>query len=173
MDSFGFIHGELDIKILILYVLRRLPAPVDGQTLCDLCCFDTGVGWFDYSDCLASLVERGLVEELSGERYIITDKGWTHGEVAETSLPYSVRTKAARLIRPVAERLARDAMISAGHESADGGVTACLSLSDGKGELLSLRVLVPDEDTAEAMEKTFRRDAEGIYQQIIELFTGR
>ena len=153
MDSFGFIHGELDIKILILYVLRRLPAPVDGQTLCDLCCFDTGVGWFDYSDCLASLVERGLVEELSGERYIITDKG--------------------RLIRPVAERLARDAMISAGHESADGGVTACLSLSDGKGELLSLRVLVPDENIAEAMEKTFRRDAEGIYQQIIELFTGR
>ena len=27
MDNFGFIHGELDTKILILYVLRRLPAP--------------------------------------------------------------------------------------------------------------------------------------------------
>ena len=25
MDNFGFIHGELDTKILILYVLRRLP----------------------------------------------------------------------------------------------------------------------------------------------------
>ena len=60
MDSFGFIHGELDIKILILYVLRRLPAPVDGQTLYELCCVDTGVGWFDYSDCLADLAERGL-----------------------------------------------------------------------------------------------------------------
>ena len=28
MDNFGFIHGELDTKILILYVLRRLPRPV-------------------------------------------------------------------------------------------------------------------------------------------------
>ena len=173
MDSFGFIHGELDIKILILYVLRRLPAPVDGQTLYELCCVDTGVGWFDYSDCLADLAERGLVEELSGERYIITDKGRTHGEVAETSLPYSVRAKAARLIRPVAEKLAREAMIGAAHEETDGGVIVSLSLADGKGELLSLRLLVPDGGIAEGMEKAFRRDAEGIYQQIVELFAGR
>lgn len=49
-----------------------------------------------------------------------------------------MRTKAARLIRPVAERLARDAMIGASHECADGGVTVSLSLADGKGEMLSL-----------------------------------
>ena len=36
-----------------------------------------------------------------------------------------------------------------------------------------MRLLVPDGDIAEGMEKAFRRDAEGIYQQIIELFTGR
>ena len=29
MERFGFIHGELDTKILILYVLRQLPSPVD------------------------------------------------------------------------------------------------------------------------------------------------
>ena len=173
MDSFGFIHGELDIKLLILYVLRRLPGPVDGQTLSELCSCDTGIGWFDYSDCLAGLVETGHVEELSGGRYVITDKGRRNGEAAESSLPYSVRTKAARLIRPVAERLARDAMIGASHECADGGVTVSLSLADGEGEMLSLRLLVPDEDIASAMERAFRHDAEGIYQQIIEIFTGR
>ena len=97
MDNFGFIHGELDTKILILYVLRRLPRPVDAQTLSDLCSFDNGVSWFDYSECLADLVDTGHVERLSGERYLITDKGRTNGEAAETSIPYSVRMKADRL----------------------------------------------------------------------------
>ena len=40
MDSFGFIHEKLDIKILILYVLRRLPGSVEPNTLLELCLFD-------------------------------------------------------------------------------------------------------------------------------------
>ena len=43
--------------------------------------------------------------------------------------------------RPVAEKLAREAMIGAAHEETDGGVIVSLSLADGKGELLSLRLL--------------------------------
>ena len=55
MDNFGFIHGELDTKLLILFILRRLPRPVDGDTLTELCFCDTGVSWFEYSQCLADL----------------------------------------------------------------------------------------------------------------------
>ena len=174
MDNFGFIHGELDTKILILYVLRRLPRPVDAQTLSDLCSFDNGVSWFDYSECLADLVDTGHVERLSGERYLITDKGRTNGEAAETSIPYSVRMKADRLLEPGAARMRRDAMIDAGHEpSPGGGETVRLKLSDGKGEVMSLSLLSPDEAAAEAMERAFRADAEGIYQKIIEILTDR
>ena len=34
-----------------------------------------------------------------------------------------------------------------------------------------MRLLVPDEDTSEGIEEFFRTDAEGIYQQIIEILT--
>ena len=172
MDNFGFIHGELDTKILILYVLRRLPRPVDADTLAELCSFDNGVSWFDYADCLADLVDTGHVERLSGGRYAITEKGSANGEAAETSIPYSVRRKADRLLEPVAAVMRRDAMIDAAHEQAEGGgVLVRLRLSDGKGEVMGLEILVPDEDTAGAMEKTFRADAEGLYQRIIEILT--
>lgn len=172
MDNFGFIHGELDTKILILFVLRRLPRPVDADTLAELCSFDSGVGWFDYADCLASLVDTGHVEQLRGVRYSITDKGRANGEAAETSLPYSVRRKAERLLEPVAEKMRREAMIDCSHEAnASGGVTLSLSLSDGKGEIMALRLLVPDEGTARGIEAAFRADAEGIYQRITEILT--
>ena len=171
MDNFGFIHGELDTKILILYVLRRLPRPVDGQTLVELCSFDNGVSWFDYIECLSSLIDTGHVDKLSGDRYSITEKGLVNGGAAETSLPYAVRMKAKRLIEPVAEKMRGDEMIETGRKATNGGMMAELKLSDGKGEIMYLRLLAPDEETVESIGRAFRADAEGIYQRIVEILT--
>jgi len=171
MENFGFIHGELDIKILILFILRRLPSPVNAQTLQELCAIDTGIGYFDYAECLAHLVETGHVEEVSPDRYLITEKGARNGETAESSLPYSVRMKAEQLTAPLAEAMNRDRMIGTSHEQHDAGCTVSLSLSDGKGEIIAMRVLAADEEQADFMEANFRRNAEGIYGKIIEILS--
>ena len=92
MGRLGFIHEKLDIKILILYILRRLPGTVDPETLAELCQCDSGVGYFDYSDCLAELVETGHLV-LEDDRYAITEKGRRDGAACESSLPYSVKRK--------------------------------------------------------------------------------
>ena len=154
MDNFGFIHDKLDIKILILFILRRLPGSVDPETLLELCQCDDGIGYFDYSDCLSELVATG---------YIVEDE-------VESSLPYSVRSKALKLLAPVEERLRRAAMITARHETGENGCTVELAMGDGKGEVIRMRLLCADEEQARAMEKKFRKDAEGYYQRIMELF---
>ena len=46
-----------------------------------------------------------------------------------------------------------------------------LKLSDGKGEIMYLRLLAPDEETVESIGRAFRADAEGIYQRIVEILT--
>ena len=68
-----FIHEKLDIKILILFILRRLPGEVDPHTLAELCQCDEGVGYFDYSDCLHELISSGHIDEL-GKKSPYSDK---------------------------------------------------------------------------------------------------
>ena len=59
----GFIHEKLEIKLLILFVLRRLPAEIDAEKLADLVLIDGGFTYFDYKDCLTELVQTAQIEE--------------------------------------------------------------------------------------------------------------
>ena len=169
MERLGFIHEKLDIKILILFLLRRLPgavAPIDLQDLTQQC--DEGFGYFEYSDCLAELIENGLInEEEDGLR--ISARGASAGETVESSLPYSVRKKAEKIIAPEAVRLLRLSMLTAEHELKKGECFVTLAMSDGKGEIIRLKILSSGEAQAERIEENFRRHAEKIYGQIIEL----
>ena len=170
MDQFGFIHEKLDIKILILFILRRLPGTVDPETLLELCQVDSGIGYFDYSDCLSELTETGHVEQ-NGEGYTITEKGKRNADAVESSLPYSVRVKALKLIAPVEERMRRAAMITARHETGRDGCFVELAMSDGKGEIIHLKLLCSGEEQAQQIEKHFRKDAESYYQKIAALLS--
>ena len=42
----GFIHDQLDIKLLVLYIMDRAAAPNDFATLTDLSLCDSGVDYF-------------------------------------------------------------------------------------------------------------------------------
>ena len=163
MERLGFIHEKLDIKILILFILRRLPgivAPIDLQDFTQQC--DEGFGYFEYSDCLAELIESGLViEEETGLR--VSKRGADAAETVESSLPFSVRKRAEKIIAPEAERLRRLSMITAQHRNREGGCFVTLAMSDGKGEIIRLNILSSGEQQAERIEENFRDRAEEIY----------
>ncbi|MEG2525645.1 MAG: DUF4364 family protein [Oscillospiraceae bacterium] len=171
MDRLGFIHEKLDIKILILFVLRRLPAAVSFEVLSDLILIDDGFDYFDYTQCLTELIDTGHIE-LTDDGYKITKKGADHGDTVESSIPYSVRTKAEQMAKPLIEKMKRDALIGTSHKPLQsGGNKVRLTLSDGIGEILSLSILTSDEEQSKRIEKYFRSDAEGVYHKIIELLT--
>ncbi len=172
MEHLGFIRDKLDIKILILFILEKLPGPVEAVTLSDLALFDGGFTWFDYTDCLAELIETGHIEETGG-KYAITDKGRRNVNTVASSLPYTVRAKAERLTAPVAASMRRSSMIETDLEHGPrGSRTVSMRLSDGVREIVSIRLAVPDEDQARAIEKRFRANAEDIYNRVVEILTG-
>ena len=162
----GFIHEKLDIKLLILFLLRRLPAEIDAEKLADLVLIDGGIGYFDYKDCLAELVQTAQIEE-GEDGFRVTAKGSRNGETLESVLPYSVRKKAERAAAPVAEEMRRSAMILANHELGDNGVTVYLAVNDGVGSIFDLKILAADEAQAKRIERNFKRSAEAFYHRFI------
>ncbi|MBR5490928.1 MAG: DUF4364 family protein [Oscillospiraceae bacterium] len=165
-ERLGFINDKLDIKLLILFVLRRLPAEIDMEELAELVLIDGGVGYFDYKECLAELMTTAQVEE-NGSKVKITAKGLRNEEILENDLPYSVRHKAELTLAPVAEEMRRSAMIHANHEETDGGVMVYLSVSDGIGTILDMKILTSDTEQAKLMEGNFRKKAEEFYHRFV------
>lgn len=164
----GMIHEKLDIKILILYILSKLPAPVDMSTLADLCRSDEDIGYFDFADCLSELQDSGNIEKTE-DGYAVTEKGRRNAVEVSGSLPYSVRKNADKATAPVEKMLSRLNMIKCSHRETDGGLKVSLSMADGVGEMFSVNLLCPDEERARLMEKNFRANAEEYYRRITEM----
>lgn len=168
-DNFGFIHEKLEIKVLILYVLRNLPESVNLNVLADLTLIDGGINYFDFAECLADLVRTGHILEESG-KYSVTDKGLRNCEAMADDIPPSVRQKADIKTSEMANILKRNAMIKTSCiQREDGLFTVDFALSDGIGNILKLEILAGDISKAGALEKGFRKKAERIYNKIVEM----
>ena len=172
LDNYGFIRQKIDIKLLILYILKRLPAPVGQNMLTELTLIDNATNYFDYIECLTELEKRDLIITTDGDRYSITPKGVSTVEEMERDLPYTIRVKAASGAERASKILAREAMIKTSHrEKPEGGFTVSLSLSDGLGEMMHLDILAGSEKQAGEMERRFRKNAESLYLRIAGILT--
>ena len=173
LDNYGFIRQKIDIKVLILYILEKLPAPVSQNMLTELTLIDNATNYFDYIECLTELEQKDLIITTEEDKYSITPKGIRTAAEMESSLPYTIRLKASSGAVRAAKILAREAMIKASHkEKPEGGVTVSLSLSDGLGEVMHLDILAGNEQQAKEMEKRFRKNAESLYLRIAGILTG-
>jgi len=168
IENFRYIHEKLDIKILILFIMRRLPEPASIEELTELTMSDEGVGYFDFMECVAELVKTEHLQ-FKEEKYSVTAKGERNGELTEENLPYSVRNNIENIVFKHRSKVLRDAMIKTLHfQKPDGDYKVSLQLLDGVGEVLSMEMLAVSKKHAVALEKGFRKRAERIYNMLIE-----
>ena len=164
---FGFIHEKSEIKVLILFILRRLKAPISIDTLAELTLCDDGISYFDFSECVEELVSSDHIL-LDNNMYSITNKGARNGETMEETLPLSVRQVAEKAVATVQSSQRRDSMIKTLHKvNDDGTCTAVLSMSDGIGDIIKIELYSTSEQQATELENGFHKNAEKAYNALI------
>ena len=169
----GFIHDKLDIKLLVLYLMSRVVAPIDFATLTELTLCDDGIDYFDYAECVAELVTS---EHLSQDEkyYSITEKGQRNSTICESALPYTIRLKCDKAVTKLNAKLHRNAQVRSEIDAReDGFFTLRLLLDDESANLLTLELLTVSEQQAEQIGSRFREQPELIYNGILDLLTAQ
>ncbi len=165
----GFIHDNLEIKFLILYIMARVAEPVPLDTIWQMMC-DDAIGYFDFSECLSDLVRTEHLSLSDDGLYSITEKGARNSKICETSLPYSVRLRSDKNISVCNRQLRRKSQVRASSSKRENGTYGVnLALSDDMGSVMDLNLTVVREDMARLLEERFLENPERIYSKIMDL----
>ena len=178
--SVGFIQDDLDLKLLILYIMDRSAGPITFLQLFELALCDAGVDYFSLTQAVDHMITTGQLTK-EGERYAITDKGRRNSQICESSLPRSVRRHCDDNLLKVNEALRRESQVrSQILDNSDGTVTLCLTLEDGtsaytftndlgSSPLLHLTLLASQPEHAQRWSQAFQEDPSALYLGIIRL----
>lgn len=173
MARTGFIQNELDLKLLVLYIMARAAAPITFLQLLDVALCDAGVDYFSLTEVVGHLVETGHLEQ-EGELYAITEKGRRNSEICESSLPYSVRMHCDDNLVKLNAVLRRAALVQTDlTPNGDGTCQARLYLADDSGPLMELKVLYPSLDQGQDLVRRFQEAPEALYHQIMGLLASK
>ena len=167
MARTGFIQNELDLKLLVLYIMSRTAAPVTFNQLLDVALCDAGVDYFSLTEVVGHLVETGHLEQ-TGQVYAITEKGRRNSEICESSLPYSVRMHCDENLGKLNGALKRAAQVQTGVEPhPDGTCTVRLFFADDGGPLMELKFLYPSQEKGRALAERFQETPEAFYHDLM------
>ena len=160
MVRYGFIHTKEDIKFLVLFAMDLLPFPVSFSTIVDLTTWcDEGFGYFELSE---EIPDKG--ETL----YAITEKGREATRIFEKQLPYPVREAAQRSALRVVRQIRRDAGIhTAVTEHGPNDLTVRMEME----QVFAVEMNVVSHGQAAMLERTFKENAEAVYQTLLTAMT--
>lgn len=169
MPPIGFIQDDLDLKLLVLYIMSRAAGPITFLQLLELALCDAGVDYFSLSQAVDHMVATGQLSK-EGDLYSITDRGRRNSQICESSLPYSVRMHCDENLVKVNQALREAAQVQA-HiaDNGDGTATLRLSLDDESAPLLRLELLAPNGEQAQRWAAVFRADPSALYWGITRL----
>ena len=167
MTRMGYIQNDLDLKLLVLYIINRAVAPITFNQLLELALCDAGVDYFSLTQVVNHLVET---EHLTaqGDRYEITEKGRHNCKICEETLPFSVRRRCDENLVAVNEQLQREAQIRGELlPREDGTFTVSLALDDDAGNLFRLELLTPSQEQGQALVSRFKATPEQFYNTLV------
>lgn len=172
----GGMNDQYDIMVFILYLLDSINYPLDYTTLHDVIVQNGYVGQFDFAECFSKLRERGHIieDEQDGEvYYLISPTGKMVAAELQSNLLLSIREKSLKSALRLLSFRRRNAKFSSEvGERADGKFTLHCEITDPEGSLLNLDLCVPSRLQAEAMQKKFEKEPEGIYRRIVAIMAG-
>ncbi len=169
----GGLVNSAEVKVLICYILDSVGEPVSATGLCELLNFEGIANIFEVSDNIEALTKSGhiICADSENDLYTVTGSGSDVAKTLKSTVPLTVRDKACRATLNMLARIrhTNETDIAITREG-DNTYITCSALDNDKS-IMSVKLLVSDENQAISIKNKFIDNPSEIYSQIIDLFT--
>lgn len=172
------LRDKNDIKIFILNLLSHVSHPLDFVSINDIVVQDGFVGYFDFVECFAELLETSNIEEIEGtegeeELYRITAQGIQVCESLDSRILPAIREKSVKSALRFLSFRERGAKIKFDFETQPNGrfeITCIITEKDK--EVMKASVAVESSSQLERIRANFYENPEVVYRGIMAVLTG-
>ncbi len=170
------LNDKNDVKIFILYLLENINYPLDFVTINDIVMQNEFVGYFDFAECFAELLDIGHIVETAIDgvsHYSISKTGAHVASQLQSNLLTRIRETSLKSALRFLSFKKRGATLKCSSEpSPDGKYILNCRIIEKEKEIINLSVLVDSQFQLDRMEKNFKERPEVIYRGIIALLSG-
>ncbi len=162
-----------DIKIFILYLLDNVHYPLDFDTINDIVVQDEFVGYFDFAECFAELLDAGHIKEESAngiDMYAITETGSQVAVQLQSSLMAPIREKSLKsALRILSFQKSKAELKCTVEKREDGKYNFKCSIYENGSPSMKVEFAVDSFERAERMKANFNERPEAIYKGILAM----
>ncbi len=166
-----------DIKIFILYLLQHIRYPLEFADINDIILQDEFVGYFDFAECFAELLDTGNILEEKGESgeslYRITDQGIHVARNLESNLLNMIKKKSLNsAMRLLSFKKSGAKMTCRTEFLPDGRYLLTCGIVDPDAPLMEIKLAVDEKSNLEKMKYIFNERPEIVYRGVLALLSG-
>ncbi len=165
-----------DIKIFILYLLRHIGYPLDFVSINDIVVQDGFVGYFDFVECFAELLETSNIEEIKdneNELYQITPQGIHVADTLDSRLINLIKERSLKNALRLLSFKERGAKLKFDFDTLPNGrfYAKCI-IAEKDEEKINVTLTLESSNQLERIRRNFYENPEVIYRGILAVLTG-
>lgn len=165
----GGLNDSRQIRVLLCYLVHSA-SPLARQTLEEAVLQEQLVNCFELADALTDLEESQLILE-GPDGYTLTNEGAIVAQELESEIPLTVRECALHAVLRIKRWKSKLASNHAVVKKVDGTWQVECTISDSEGEMLNLRLAMPDVASAEIVKNRFIAHGSDLYGSLLDFLT--
>lgn len=173
----GGLTNRLAIRILICYIVNESSKPVPLERVKEQMHFDGIANYYETAFAIGDLLEYGNLvkrtDEYGIDVYTVTESGATIARELYTDIPMSIRRDTLELTNKIVKRMYNSRSNKAFKEKKDNGYFVTCSVMENSIELATVKLLVPDEKTADDAIDSFLDDPTKLLIYATKILTGQ
>ncbi len=155
----GGLQSRLEIRVLICYILDNTTSPVPLKPVIERLHFEGIANYFETAFAISELEENGCIcspdTDSEKKAYVLTADGKSISSNLGKNVPFSVRERSLEIANEVIQRKRNEREHIVTKEKVSNGIYVTCKVMEKDWELVSVKLLVPDETTAETVKTNF------------------